>query len=159
MRQGLITVVVGLAVVLAAVPQAQAGLYTVAGTNTELASLSGKLYIPFTGATSGTLGDSLGGGQRVGYQPETVVSYTQGEAFAGFVSLVLTYNLSPHLDPANPGMVLNRSSLNVILNFTDIDFVKDVYTNWDYIDKMDLTFLRDPTDAPGPEQCRCHQLE
>jgi hypothetical protein len=126
-----------------------AGADTVIGTNSVLDAHGGNFYIPLKSSTSGTLGDSIPGppsGDHVGLQSDSVTLYNNNETSSGFVSFVLSFDLSGAL---GPGEEVCCDSLDLTLVFDDIDF-KPYNEGWfNFRELLEITFLRDATDAPG----------
>jgi len=120
----------------------------VLGTNTVLDANSHEFYIPLQPATSGKLGDPLGGGDYVGLQPDTVTLYADGETTSGDVWFILDFDISASL---GPGEVVNPDTATLWLAFRDIDFKADVYGSTAVLlESLELTYLPDASAVPGP---------
>jgi hypothetical protein len=121
----------------------------VTGTNPVLDAHGGNFYIPLKSSTSGTLGDSIPGppsGDHVGLQSDSVTMYGDGDTGGGFVAFVLSFDLSGEL---GAGEEVCCDSLDLTLTLRDIDF-KPYNEGWfNFRETLEITFLRDATDAPG----------
>lgn len=120
----------------------------VIGTNTVLDANSNTFYIALQPATSGELGDPLGGGDFVGLQPDTVTLYGDGETTSGDVWFILDFDISALL---GPGQVVDENTATLELELRDIDFKADVYAPVAVLlESLELTFLPDVAAVPGP---------
>ena len=122
----------------------------VIGTNAVLDANGGDLYIPLKPSTSGNLGDSIPGppaGDMVGLQSDSLTLYSDHATSSGFVSFVLSFDLSGELQP---GEVMCCDTEALVLEFEDIDF-KPYDIGWfNFRETLELTLLRDAGDVPGP---------
>ncbi|MCK4602749.1 MAG: hypothetical protein KAU28_09800, partial [Phycisphaerae bacterium] len=114
---------------------------SITGTNPVLTASGGSLFIPLTPAASGTL--ATGG---PGWSSDSATVSGVGGTSSGFVSFVLSFDLSSEL---GPGEIVEPITSNLVLTFDDMDFKPDPIGPTLLQEIMALTFLRDATDAPG----------
>jgi len=117
----------------------------VQGTNSILDGNGGSLYIPQMPGTSGELGDPLpGSSNRVGLDKDAI-NVSQGDVSQGWVRFILTYNIpyQPTADEWIEGGVLE-------LTLNDLDFNPVDAIGRNFRESMELTFLLNATDTPGP---------
>lgn len=118
----------------------------ITGTNPILDSpgVDGNIFIPLQLATSGVLGDALGGGKFVGLDRDTLV-LDRGSSATGYVEFMLIFNLSGEIPD---GMSAEPGSVAILLAFGDLDFVPVVIgKNIEYHETLELGFM---ADANGP---------
>ena len=132
---------IGLLTILAAINTAQAAI----GTNPILDNeTGGDLFIPFQTSQSGTLGDSVGGGDRVGMQSDSVTLSNSNPTSSGNVAFDMVFDITLDMGGATE---INQNSASILLNLTDIDFKTTNYNRWDFREWITLDFMRDPNGA------------
>jgi len=122
---------------LTAVPATGAVVF---GTNAILDGNGGELYIPFSPAASGVLGD----GGTVGLVSDSVTLSDSGSS-AGFVKFLLTFNLSSAL---GPGETVDPNTAVLQIDLFDIDFIPDVYSSMTLTEMFSVSYLADAGDTP-----------
>ena len=111
------------------------------GTNPNLPA-SGEIFIPLAPASSGVLGDPLGGGDLVGLQVDSMTVSGIVAAPEGDVSFELAFDISADIDPLNP--IVNNGVL--FLTFRDLDFKRVVANTLEYTERLELRFAADAGD-------------
>ena len=115
------------------------------GTNAILDGAGGEIFIPLQPATSGTLGDPLGGGQFVGLNADTITLVGLGDTSSGSVMFELVFDISGEI---GPGEFVDPMSAILLLTFQDLDFKPVVAgTLFDYREELELSFRADEGGA------------
>ena len=114
-----------------------AGAALVVGANPILDNPANDFYIPLQPATSGTLGDPLGGGDYVGLQSDAVSLGWGQITTGGQVDFLLSFDLN--------GMVASLNGSALVLTFDDIDFKPVVSSAWDFREELEVSY---PSKAP-----------
>jgi len=123
-------------------PSAPVAADVITGENADLDAAGGVFYIPFLLGSSGSLG--VGG---VGQDPDFAELTGLGSSTTGEISFVLNFDLSQTVPP---GDVVEPESLNLSLNFDDMDFLADIIGPTTLVEALGLTYLQDADDVPGP---------
>ena len=115
----------------------------VIGTSEVLDQNSGNSYVPLQPATSGTLGDPLGGGKYVGLNVDRIPLQGAGANRSGSLSFVLSYDLAGQFEEYGPGVyeTIEKDSATLLLAFFDLDLIEIVGSNHVFAERMELTYL------------------
>lgn len=116
------------------------------GTCDALDQLQGQIYPPLMNATSGMVGTVKPAG-TVGATVDTVRLGYLGSTMVGKANWLWDYNVGTSL---RAGFAMDPNSLTLRLNLYDVDFKPVVTAGFSYHEELELTFVPNVADKPGP---------